>query len=260
MKRYMLEVAYDGTNYCGWQVQPGKATIEGELNRALSALLQQEIEVIGASRTDSGVHGLGNVAVFDAETKIPGEKMKYALNQRLPEDIRVQASREVPMDFHPRHCSSRKTYEYRICCREMPLPTERLYAHFTYWKLDVQRMQRAAAYLAGEHDFKSFCSAGSQVKETVRTIYSISVEQEGELIKIRLTGSGFLYNMVRIIVGTLMEIGRGAKEPEEMEAIIAGCDRTLAGPTAPARGLRLVKIQYEEKRRKELENSSLEDF
>lgn len=245
MKRYMLEVAYDGTNYCGWQVQPGKATIEGELNKALSELLKQEIEVIGASRTDSGVHGLGNVAVFDAETRIPGEKFKYALNQRLPEDIRVQTSKEVAPDFHPRHCDSRKTYEYRICCREVELPTERLYAHFTYRKLDLARMQQAAAYVVGEHDFKSFCSAGSQVKETTRTVYALTVEQEGDLIKIRITGSGFLYNMVRIIAGTLMEIGVGAKEPEDMERIIAGCDRSLAGPTAPARGLRLVKIEYE---------------
>lgn len=244
MKRYMLEVAYDGTNYCGWQVQPGKATIEGELNKALSDLLKQEIEVIGASRTDSGVHGLGNVAVFDAETRIPGEKLKYALNQRLPEDIRVQTSREVASDFHPRHCDSKKTYEYRILCREVELPTERLYAYFTYRKLNLERMQRAATYVVGEHDFKSFCSAGSQVKETVRTVYSLTVEQEEDLIKIRITGSGFLYNMVRIIAGTLMEVGVGAIEPDEMREIIAGCDRGLAGPTAPARGLRLVKIEY----------------
>lgn len=244
MKRYMLVVAYDGTNYCGWQVQPGRATIEGELNKALSGLLGQEIEVIGASRTDSGVHSLGNVAVFDAETRIPGEKFKYALNQRLPEDIRVQESRETSRDFHPRHCSSQKTYEYRICSRETELPTERLYAHFTYRTLDIERMQRAAAYVVGEHDFKSFCSAGSQVRETVRTVYSLIVEQEESLIKIRITGSGFLYNMVRIIAGTLMEVGMGAREPEEMESIIAACDRSFAGPTAPARGLRLVKIQY----------------
>lgn len=245
MKRYMLEVAYDGTNYCGWQVQPGKATIEGELNKALSALLKQEIEVIGASRTDSGVHSLGNVAVFDAKTRIPGEKFKYALNQRLPEDIRVQASRETAPDFHPRHCESRKTYEYRILCREVELPTERLYAHFTYRRLNLEKMQRAAAYVVGEHDFKSFCSAGSQVKETVRTVYALTVTQDEDLIKIRITGSGFLYNMVRIIAGTLMEVGVGAVEPEEMERIMAGCDRSLAGPTAPARGLRLVKIEYD---------------
>ncbi len=245
MKRYMLEVAYDGTNYCGWQVQPGKATIEGELNKALTTLLGQEIEVIGASRTDSGVHGLGNVAVFDAETRIPGEKFKYALNQRLPEDIRVQTSKEVESNFHPRHCNSRKTYEYRILTREIELPTERLYAHFTYRKLDIARMQKAAEYVVGEHDFKSFCSAGSQVKETVRTVYMLSVTKEEDLIKIRITGSGFLYNMVRIIAGTLMEIGMGAMEPEQMKDIIAGCDRSLAGPTAPAKGLRLVKIEYE---------------
>lgn len=245
MKRYMLEVAYDGTNYCGWQVQPGLPTIEGELNKALSALLGQPVEVIGASRTDSGVHGLGNVAVFDGETRIPGEKFKYALNQRLPEDIRVQTSKEVAADFHPRRCSSRKTYEYRICCREIELPTERLYAHFTYRSLAIEPMQQAAAYVVGEHDFKSFCSAGSQVTETVRQVYSLTVEQRESLICIRITGSGFLYNMVRIIAGTLMEIGMGARQPEEMKEIIAACDRNLAGPTAPARGLRLVKIEYE---------------
>lgn len=244
MERYMLEVAYDGTNYCGWQVQPGLPTIEGELNKALSGLLGCETEVIGASRTDSGVHGLGNVAVFDADTRIPGEKFKYALNQRLPEDIRVQTSRQVAPDFHPRHRESRKTYQYRICCREIELPTERLYAHFTYRKLKVEPMRKAAAYIVGEHDFKSFCSAGSQVKETVRTIYSADVEQEGDFIHIQVTGNGFLYNMVRILAGTLIEIGAGVRQPEEMEQIIAGCDRSLAGPTAPARGLRLVKIEY----------------
>ncbi len=245
MKRIMLEVAYDGTNYCGWQVQPGQPTIEGELNKALTDLLKEPVEVIGASRTDSGVHGLGNIAVFDTESKIPGERFKYALNQRLPEDIRVQVSKEVDGSFHPRRQDSTKTYEYRICCRETELPTERLYAHFTYRKLDLERMQRAASYVVGEHDFKSFCSAGSQAKETVRTVYSLTVEKQGDLICIRITGSGFLYNMVRIIAGTLMEIGAGAKKPEEMKTIIAGCDRSLAGPTAPARGLRLVKIQYE---------------
>ncbi|MFA9465828.1 MAG: tRNA pseudouridine(38-40) synthase TruA [Velocimicrobium sp.] len=244
MKRIKLVVAYDGTNYCGWQIQPNGITIEGVLNKELSMLLGESIEVIGASRTDSGVHALGNVAVFDTASRIPGEKMKYALNQRLPEDIRIQESEEVDINFHPRYCNSRKTYEYRILNREMELPTERFYAHYTYRKLDVEAMKKAALYMIGEHDFQSFCSAGSQVKETVRTIYSLNVVGEADLIKLRITGNGFLYNMVRIIAGTLMEVGTGRREPEEIIKIIESKNRGMAGPTAPARGLRLVRIAY----------------
>lgn len=241
----MLIVSYDGTNYCGWQVQPGRLTIEGVLNEALSRLLGEDIQVIGASRTDSGVHALGNTAVFDTNSRIPGDKIKYALNQRLPEDIRIQESMEAEADFHPRHCDSRKTYEYRILNRSMELPTQRLYAHYLYYRLDVGKMREGAGYFVGEHDFKSFCSAGSQVKETVRTIYSLTVEQKEELITIRVTGSGFLYNMVRIIAGTLIEVGLGRRRPEEIETIIKGEKRELAGPTAPARGLFLIGIVYE---------------
>lgn len=148
-KRIMLTVAYDGTNYCGFQVQPNYPTIEGELNKHLSALLKTDIQVIGASRTDAGVHALCNVAVFDADTGIPAEKFAYALNQRLPEDIRIQASREVPADFHPRHTDTRKTYEYRIVSREFPLPTKRLYSYFTYHKLDVKKCSRQRRILSG---------------------------------------------------------------------------------------------------------------
>ena len=144
MKRVMLVVAYDGSACYGWQLQPGRRTVESELNRALSELLKEEIQVTGASRTDSGVHALCNVAVFDTASRIPGEKFSYALNQRLPEDIRIQSSREVAPDFHPRHCDSRKTYEYRILNREFPLPTKRLYAYFTYVSLDVEKMKQAA--------------------------------------------------------------------------------------------------------------------
>lgn len=244
MKRIKLVVAYDGTKYCGWQVQPNDSTVEGVLNNALSELLKEPIAVIGASRTDSGVHALGNVAVFDTDSRIPGEKMKYALNQRLPEDIRVQESEEVNADFHPRYCNSQKTYEYQILNRRMELPTKRLYAHYTYRKLNVEDMKEATKYIIGEHDFKCFCSAGSQVKETVRTVYSLSVTQEDDVIKIRITGSGFLYNMVRIIAGTLMEVGAGIKKPEELKEIIESKDRAKAGPTAPARGLCLVQIAY----------------
>lgn len=240
----MLIVAYDGTNYCGWQVQPGKATIEGVLNETLSALLNEEIQVTGASRTDSGVHALGNVAVFDTDSRIPGEKFKYALNQRLPDDIRVQESKDVEADFHPRHCDSRKTYEYRILNRDIELPTKRLYAHYTYIKMDAGKMAEGARYFIGQHDFASFCSAGSQVKETVRTIHSLDVKTDGDMILIRITGSGFLYNMVRIIAGTLMEVGMGRRSPKEISSVITGKNRSLAGPTAPARGLCLIKIEY----------------
>ena len=166
MKRIKLIVAYDGTNYCGWQIQDNGITIEEVLNRELSKLLSEEITIIGASRTDSGVHALGNVAVFDTETRIPPEKISLALNQRLPEDIRIQDSCEVPLDFHPRYRDTIKTYEYKIWNSRFSNPIVRLYTKFIYYRLDVDKMQEAADYLVGEHDFKSFCSKG-QGKNTV---------------------------------------------------------------------------------------------
>ena len=244
MKRVKLIVAYDGTAYCGWQVQPNGPTIEGELNAALTILTGENIQVIGASRTDAGVHGLCNVAVFDTESPIPGEKFSYALNQRLPEDIRVRDSEEVAPDFHPRHQASRKTYAYRILNAEFPDPTKRLYTHFTYHKMDVSQMQKAAEYFVGEHDFKSFCSPAATVESTVRTIYKCQVSKEGELITIEVQGNGFLYNMVRIMAGTLMEGGCGRMLPEQIPDILKQKDRNAAGPTAPAKGLCLVKYEY----------------
>ena len=245
MKRIGLIVAYDGTNYCGWQVQPNGITIQGELNRCLSELLGEEIETIGASRTDAGVHAMGNVAVLDTNTRIPGEKISYALNQRLPEDIRIQLSEEMPLDFHPRYCDSVKTYEYRILNRRFPVPTERLYSYFYHYKLDVDKMRAATSYLIGRHDFASFCGSGAQVKSTVRTIRSIEIERYEDMITIRISGEGFLYNMVRIIAGTLIEIGNGQYPPERMKKILDARDREYAGPTAPARGLTLLGIQFE---------------
>ena len=246
MKRVMLRVAYDGTEYCGWQLQPGAPTIEGVLNDALSGLLGETIRVTGASRTDSGVHSLGNVAVFDTDTRIPAEKISYALNQRLPDDIVVQESREVAADFHPRHCDSRKTYEYRILNREFPLPTQRRDSYFYYRRLNVESMREAAAYLVGTHDFASFCSAHAQTETTVRTVHDCTVEKNGDLICIRVTGAGFLYNMVRIIAGTLIEVGVGARQPEELRTIIEARERSAAGPTAPAHGLTMIGIIFEQ--------------
>lgn len=281
-RRILLRVAYDGTNYHGWQVQPNAKTIEGELNRVLTQLTGEEIQVTGASRTDAGVHALGNVAVFDTVSKIPAEKFSYALNQRLPEDIVIQSSLQVADDFHPRHCDCRKTYEYDILNRTFPLPAYRNTAYFLYGDLDLDAMRKACQAFLGEHDFASFCAAGAQVQTTVRTIYSLEVLEQPlavtgrgskpasevtgadpicqptetaaveqsqrspeRLMTIRVRGNGFLYNMVRIIAGTLVEVGRGHIRPEEIEGIIAACDRAKAGPTAPARGLRLVEIKYD---------------
>jgi tRNA pseudouridine38-40 synthase len=221
-------------------------TIESELNRCLSGLLGEPIAVIGASRTDAGVHALGNIAVFDTCSRMPADKISYALNQRLPEDIRIQRSEEVEPDWHPRHCESRKTYEYRIYRGEFPMPTKRLYAYFTYRPLNVESMQRAAVYLVGEHDFKSFCQTGAQVESTVRRIYELDVREEGADVVIRVCGNGFLYNMVRIIAGTLMEVGQGRREPEEMLLILEKKARGAAGPTAPAHGLTLMKYEFDE--------------
>lgn len=245
MKRVMLTIAYDGTNYCGWQTQKNGLAVEEVINNTLSEMLGEDICVIGASRTDAGVHAMGNVAVFDTDSRIPADKFSYALNQRLPDDIVIQSSCEVDSDFHPRHCNCTKTYEYKILNRRFPLPTERLYAHFLYYNLNVKKMQAAADYLVGTHDFKSFCSVNTQVKDTVRTIFSIDVEKSDEIIKIRVAGNGFLYNMVRIISGTLIQVGTGQINPEDVEIMLEAKDRNAAGPTAPARGLTLVEIKYE---------------
>ena len=245
MKRVKLVVAYDGTAYRGWQLQPNGITIEEVLNRELTALLKEPISVIGASRTDSGVHARGNVAVFDTENRMPADKICFALNQRLPEDIRVQSSKEVPADWHPRKANCTKTYEYKVLNRKIPMPLERLYAHFCYFNLDLEKMRQAAAYLIGEHDFKSFCTVRTQAEETVRTIYSLDITKQDDMITIRISGSGFLYNMVRIIAGTLLEVGMGAYPPEHMEEILDARDRQAAGRTAPARGLTLVSMEYQ---------------
>lgn len=244
--RVKMTVAYDGTNYCGWQIQPNGVTIEQKLNEALTDLFGFEIKVTGASRTDSGVHSLGNVCIFDVETRMPAEKISYALNQRLPEDIAVVGSCQVPDTFHPRFSKSRKTYEYRILNRRFPEPTRRLDTYFFHYPLDVARMQEAARYLVGEHDFKSFASVHMQSETSVRTIYSCDVAKENDIITIRVTGNGFLYNMVRIIAGTLIKVGCGDLTAGQIPEILSARDRSAAGPTAPAHGLTMIGLAYEE--------------
>lgn len=309
MKRVILVVAYDGTNYSGFAAQknPEIHTIEGELNRALRELTGENIEVIGASRTDAGVHARCNYAVFDTSSPIPPANFAKAANTKLPEDIRIQGSWEVNPEFHPRKMHTEKTYEYRIYCSAIPDPVHARFYACTYWQLDVAAMQRAAKWLVGEHDFASFANPAREMASTVREITRIEIEEklcslpeilqadspwraaalckeygngakDGERkcnaqnetnggitarnagnacdeknagsgehhqelpreIIIRVSGKGFLYNMVRIIAGTLIRVGRGMLDPDAIPGILEARDRQAAGETAPACGLHLV--------------------
>ena len=244
MKRIMMEVSYDGTNYHGWQIQKNGITIESELNRVIGKLTGERIHVIGASRTDSGVHALCNIAVFDTESRIPGEKFSFAINQRLPEDIQIRNSMEVPLDFHPRKCKSIKTYQYKILNTKFPIPTKRLESYFYYYPLDLEKMKRAAECLCGEHDFIAFSNQKTQAGTTVRTITAIDVQRDADMIIITISGTGFLYNMVRLIVGTLMRVGRDFYPPEYVKEILESRDRSKSGPVAPANGLMLKSYQF----------------
>lgn len=247
IKRILLEVAYDGSDYHGWQAQEGdNKTIEGELNKALTRLIGKKIEVIGASRTDAGVHGLCNLAVFDSDMNILPEKYAYALNSILPDDIVIRRSLEVDGSFHPRKRKTLKTYRYVIDNEAFPNPLKTRYSWHVSYELDVDLMSQAAKYLVGEHDFSSFCSTASTALSHVRRIEKILVVREGTDICIEVSGGGFLYNMVRIIAGTLVEVGRGKTAPYELHDILEAKDRTKAGPTAPPQGLTLVKIEWED--------------
>ena len=247
MRRIRLIVAYDGTDFSGWQTQPERRTVEGVLNVALCKLTGEKISVIGASRTDAGVHARGNVAVFDTKSPVPPERFCYALNPLLPEDVVVVASGEVPSDWHPRHQKTRKTYEYRIQNAEMPDPVRRRTSYFVSFPLDLSAMRKAAEYLKGTHDFASFCCVRTNVKDTVRTIYKLDLEQKEDEIRLTVEGNGFLYNMVRIIAGTLVQVGRGYFRPEQVKEMLEAQNRIEAGATAPPQGLTLLQIEYEDK-------------
>ena len=256
--RVLLRIAYDGTSYCGFQEQKsGVPTIERSLREAIGMLTGEDTKIIGGSRTDAGVHAHDNVAVFDTSSRIPPEKFALALNRYLPPDIRIFHSCETALDFHPRHCSCLKTYVYRIAAMPIEDPLLSRYASWCGFDLDVEKMRKAASYLVGEHDFKSFCSIYTTALTTVRTITGIEIlstagekygmfrsGNPGSVIEIRVEGTGFLYNMVRIIAGSLIEAGRGAMEPDSFPAILAARDRRKAGPTAPARGLTLEKYVF----------------
>ena len=199
MRRIRLRVAYDGTNYSGWQIQPVAVTIEKVLDEAIYELTGENIHVIGASRTDAGVHAIGNVAVFDTNSTIPADRFSYALNRYLPDDVIIQKSDEVAADFHPRHCDTKKTYCYRILNTQFGIPQKRNYTWNVAGNIDIEKMKTASQYLIGEHDFKSFCCVRTDAESTVRTVYSLDVNKEEDEIHITISGNGFLYNMVRKI-------------------------------------------------------------
>ena len=244
MRNIKLILEYDGTKYFGWQRQKDNITIQETLEEAISLLTNENIEVTGSSRTDSGVHARGYVANFKTTSRIPGDKFREAINHKLPEDIVIIKSEEVEEDFHARYNAKGKTYSYGIIMREAPPAISKDYLYHVKRKLDVKKMGEACQYFIGKKDFIGFRSTGSSVQGTIRTIQNLYIEQTGDIIKIYVTGDGFLYNMVRIIVGTLIMVGNNKIEPEEIKSIIESKDRKRAGICVPAKGLTLEEVFY----------------
>ncbi len=248
--RILLELSYLGTHFAGFQVQPGCRTVQGVLQDALEAVYGERYPLRGCSRTDAGVHALQFLATYDTECAVPTDRIPAALNAQLPPDLAVHSARTVSEDFHVRHDIHGKEYEYRIRNAPGRDPfTEGRVCRIRKVLDDaaVARMKKAAAAFVGTHDFAGFMSAGSSVTDTVRTVYHLEIGGEGEHLLIRIAADGFLYNMVRIIAGTLIEVGNGRIDPDEMPDIIASCDRSRAGYTAPAEGLYLRRVFLEDR-------------
>ena len=242
---YKLVLQYDGTKLNGWQKQGNTDnTIQGKLEAILEKMYGQYVEIHGSGRTDAGVHALGQVANFHAPEKFSPEEMKASLNEYLSKDIRVLKVETADDRFHARLTAKAKTYEYRIDNGEVADVFQRKYVMREENSLDLDAMRAAAGYLVGTHDFKTFCANKKMKKSTMRTIYSIDIEEKNGIVSIKYRGNGFLYNMVRILTGTLIEVGRGMRKPEEMKRAIEAQDRGSAGFTAPAQGLYLVEVEY----------------
>jgi tRNA pseudouridine38-40 synthase len=244
VRNIKLTISYDGLNYSGWQYQHGKRTIQGELQQAIGELTGAFTQVKGASRTDAGVSALGQVANFLIDSPIPTENFVKALNHRLPRDIIVTEAVEAEQAFEASSLAKSKLYRYTIFTGKNPNVLKTRNCWHRPWKLDAAAMDTAAKMLVGRHDFKSFASAGDKRENTTRTIFRCDVTAEDKWVNIEMEGDGFLHNMVRNIVGTLVEIGRGRWEPQKMNQIIEAKDRTTAGPIAPAAGLCLIWIKY----------------
>ena len=244
MRNIRLTIEYDGKDFNGWQKQPNKLNIQGTIEKVISEMTGEEIELNASGRTDAGVHSFGQVANFKTNSKIPIDKFPIAINSKIKKSIVITNAEEVEERFHSRLSYKKKTYRYVINNSEFSSAIYRnLETHIPY-KLDVIKMQNAAKYFEGEHDFKAFKSSGTSGKNSVRTIYKAEVRKEGDNIIIELTGNGFLYNMVRIISGTLLDVGLGKIKPEEIPEIIESKDRQRAGRTLPAHGLYLVQVVY----------------
>jgi len=245
MRNIKLTIEYDGKDFNGWQKQPNRLNIQGEIERAIQIVTGETVELYASGRTDAGVHALGQVANFHMENDMRLEKIPLALNSQLKKSIRILSAEEVPNEFHSRYHCKKKTYCYHIYNGKYGTAIGRGYTYQFPLPLAIEKMQQAAKYLEGEHDFKAFKASGTSSKSSVRTIYKLTVSQEGNLIKITVTGNGFLYNMVRIISGTLVEVGLGKIAPEEVKEILAEGKRERAGKTLPAQGLFLMQVDYD---------------
>lgn len=245
MRNIKLTIEYDGKCYNGWQKQPNKLNIQGEIERAIYNITKEEVDLIGSGRTDAGVHALRQVANFKTNSQISIEKLPLAINSQLKNSIVIKEAEEVNERFHSRYNAKRKTYRYIINNSKCGTAIYRNLEYSYPFKLDAEKMKQASKYFEGEHDFKAFKSSGTSSKNSVRTIYKAIVKQEGEKIIIELTGNGFLYNMVRIISGTLLDVGLGKIQPEEIPEMIESKDRQRAGKTLPAHGLYLVEVKYD---------------
>ena len=244
MRNIMLKIEYDGKDFNGWQKQPTKLNIQGEIERAIKDITGEEVDLIASGRTDAGVHSLGQVANFKTNSNIPVEKFPIALNTKLKRSIRILEAKEVEERFHSRYNCKKKTYRYIINNSENGTAIYRDLEYNFLQKLDVEKMNQAVKKFIGEHDFKGFKASGTSSKSSVRIIYGAKVYKEGERIIIELTGNGFLYNMVRIISGTLVDVGIGKIKVEDIEDIINSGERERAGKTLPPQGLYLVKVEY----------------
>jgi tRNA pseudouridine38-40 synthase len=246
MRNIKLIIEYDGTNYCGWQAQKNGISIQATIQDAIEKITGCRPELHGSGRTDAGVHAKGQVANFHIDSKIKGERFAFALNAVLPEDIVILQSEDVDLDFHSRFNAIGKQYSYHIINRQQPTALYRKYAHYVNYcsKLDIEKMKQACELLKGTHDYAAFMAQGSSIKDTVRTVYDIVLEQKDELIKLSFHGNGFLYNMVRIMSGTILYCGIGKIKAEDIPEIIASKDRTKAGITLPPHGLYLEKVMY----------------
>lgn len=244
MRNIKLTIEYDGREFNGWQKQPDKLNIQGEIEKAIEEITGEKVDLTASGRTDAGVHSLGQTANFKTDSKIPIEKFAKAINSRLKKSIVIKSAEEVDEKFHSRYSVKSKTYRYIINNSENGTAIYRGLEYHVPMKLDYEKMNEAIKYFIGEHDFKAFKASGTSSKSSVRKILDGSVRKEGERVIIEVTGTGFLYNMVRIISGTLLDVGLGKIKPENIPSIIESKDRTKAGKTLPAHGLYLLQVNY----------------